>query len=60
MLSLGEDISFKVRKEAIKHIPVISKLVSKQFFSRLFEFYQLKAKDNTNWAIRKACIDIIL
>ena len=60
MLSLGEDISFKVRKEAIKHLPVISKLVSKQFFGRLFAFYLLKSKDNSNWAIRKACIDIIL
>jgi serine/threonine-protein phosphatase 4 regulatory subunit 1 len=60
ILSLGEDISFKVRKEAIKHLPIIAKLVNKQFFQRLFMFYQLKARDNSNWAIRKACIDIIL
>lgn len=60
LLSLGEDVSFKVRKEAIKQLPTIGKLVSKQFFSRLFSFYQTKARDSSNWAIRKACIDIIL
>lgn len=60
ILSLGEDISFKVRKEAIKHLPIIAKLVNRQFFSRLFTFYQLKSKDNSNWAIRKACVDIVL
>jgi serine/threonine-protein phosphatase 4 regulatory subunit 1 len=60
LLSLGEDVSFKVRKEAIKQLPIIGKLVSKPFFSRLFTFYQAKARDGSNWAIRKACIDIIL
>ena len=60
ILSLGEDISFKVRKEAIKHLPIIAKLVSRQFFIRLFSFYQQKARDNSNWAIRKACVDILL
>ena len=60
LLSLGEDVSFKVRKEAIKQLPTIGKLVSKQFFSRLFSFYQAKARDSSNWAIRKACIDIAL
>lgn len=60
ILSLGEDISFKVRKEAIKQLPIIAKLVNSQFYGRLFSFYQLKAKDQSNWAIRKACVDIIL
>ena len=60
LLSLGEDVSFKVRKEAIKQLPTIGKLVSQQFFSRLFSFYQTKARDSSNWAIRKACIDIAL
>ena len=60
LLSLGEDPSFKVRKEAIKQLPTIGKLVSQQFFSRLFLFYQAKARDISNWAIRKACVDIIL
>jgi serine/threonine-protein phosphatase 4 regulatory subunit 1 len=60
MLSLGEDISFKVRKEAIKHLPIIAKLVSRQFFARLFGFYEVKSRDATNWAIRKACVDIFL
>ena len=60
MLSLGEDISFKVRKEAIKQLPIICRLVSKQFFNRLFKFYESKAYDNSNWAIRKACVDILL
>lgn len=60
LLSLGEDVSFKVRKEAIKQLPTIGKLVSQQFFSRLFSFYQAKARDSSNWAIRKACIDIAL
>lgn len=60
ILSLGEDISFKVRKEAIKQLPIIAKLVNNQFYGRLFSFYQLKAKDQSNWAIRKACVDIIL
>ena len=60
ILSLGEDISFKVRKEAIKHLPIIAKLVSRQFFIRLFSFYQQKARANSNWAIRKACVDILL
>ena len=45
MLSLGEDTSFKVRKEAIKQLPAISKLVSKQFFaSRLYPFFLAKSK----------------
>ena len=60
LLALGEDVSFKVRKEAIKPLPTIGKLVSQQFFSRLFSFYQTKARDSSNWAIRKACIDIAL
>lgn len=61
MLSLGDDTSVKVRKEAIKHLPVISKLVSRQFFKHRFsEFYSEKARDSNNWAIRKACIDIII
>lgn len=61
MLSLGDDTSVKVRKEAIKHLPVISKLVSKQFFKNRFsQFYSEKARDSNNWAIRKACIDIII
>jgi len=41
-------------------LPTIGKLVSQQFFSRLFTFYQSKARDSGNWAIRKACIDIVL
>lgn len=60
LLSLGEDTSFKVRKEAILHLPTISKLVSKQFFTRLFAFYFSKSKDGSNWAIRKACVEIII
>lgn len=60
ILSLGEDVSFKVRKEAIRHLPIISKLVSLQFFNRLFNFYVTKSKDATGWAIRKACVDIII
>jgi hypothetical protein len=56
ILSLGEDTSFKVRKEAIKHLPIICRLVSKQFFHRLFTFYQGKSKDQSNWALRKACV----
>lgn len=59
LLSLGEDISYKVRKEAILQLPVIAKLVNRQFFTRLFQFYRDKSKDNSNWVIRKACIDII-
>lgn len=51
----------KVRKEAIKHLPIISKLVSKQFFANRFSsFFIEKARDNSNWAIRKACVDIII
>jgi hypothetical protein len=53
-------VSFKVRKEAIKQLPTIAKLVNTQFFGRLFSFYKTKAKDNSNWAIRKACVDIVL
>lgn len=60
LLSLGQDVSFKVRKQAIKQLPIIARLVSKPFFGRLFGFYQSKARDSSNWAIRKACIDIIL
>ena len=60
MLSLGEDISLKVRKEAIKYLPVIAKLVNPHFFNRLFQFYQTKCSDNSNWVIRKACVDILL
>lgn len=60
ILSLGEDTSFKVRKEAIKHLPIISKLVNKQFFARLLTFFETKAKDVSNWAIRKACVDIMI
>lgn len=41
-------------------MPIIAKLVNRQFFSRLFSFYQAKSKDNSNWAIRKACVDIVL
>jgi len=26
----------------------------------LFAFYASKSKDGTNWAIRKACVDIII
>lgn len=59
LLSLGEDINYKVRKEAILQVPVIAKLVNKQFFARLFQFYRDKSRDNSNWVIRKACIDII-
>lgn len=40
---------------------MISKLVNKQFFSNRFSvFFHEKAKDPNNWAIRKACIDIII
>lgn len=40
---------------------MISKLVSKQFFrNRFSSFYSEKARDPNNWAIRKACIDIII
>lgn len=61
ILSLGDDSSVKVRKEAIKHLPKISKLVSKQFFANRFSsFFMEKARDNSNWAIRKACVDIII
>lgn len=59
LLSLGEDISYKVRKEAILQLPVIARLVNRQFFTRLFQFYRDKSRDNSNWVIRKACIDII-
>lgn len=61
ILSLGDDSSVKVRKEAIKHLPIISKLVSKQFFTNRFSsFFIEKAKDPNNWALRKACVDIII
>lgn len=61
ILSLGDDSSVKVRKQAIKHLPIISKMVSKQFFSNRFSsFFMEKAKDVSNWAIRKACVDIII
>ena len=39
---------------------MIAKLVNRQFFGRLFQFYQEKTKDSSNWVIRKACIDILL
>ena len=39
ILSLGDDTSVKVRKEAIKHLPAISKMVSKAFFARFSSFY---------------------
>lgn len=58
---MGDDTSIKVRKEAIKHLPIISKLVSKDFFSKRFlPFFADKAQDASNWAIRKSCIDIII
>lgn len=60
MLSLGEDLSLKVRKEAVKHLPIIARLVNPQFFGRLFDFYQGKCGDNSNWVVRKACVDILL
>jgi serine/threonine-protein phosphatase 4 regulatory subunit 1 len=60
LLSLGDDISYKVRKEAILQLPSIAKLVNRQFFARLFQFYQTKSRDTSNWVIRKACVDIIL
>ena len=41
-------------------MPIICRLVSKQFFTRLFVFYQGKTKDQTNWALRKACVEIII
>jgi hypothetical protein len=41
-------------------LPIIAKLVNGQFYARLFSFFQAKAKDNSNWAIRKACLDIII
>ena len=53
-------MSFKVRKEAIKQLPIIAKLVNRQFYTRLFAFFQSKAKDISNWAIRKACVDVLL
>lgn len=60
ILSLGEDVSFKVRKEAIKQLPKIANLVNSQFFARLLGFYLGKAKDPSNWAIRKTCVDVAL
>lgn len=61
ILSLGDDSSVKVRKEAIRHLPIISKLVSKQFFTNRFStFFIEKARDQANWAIRKTCVDIII
>jgi serine/threonine-protein phosphatase 4 regulatory subunit 1 len=41
-------------------LPIICRLVSKQFFHRLFIFYQGKTKDQSNWALRKACVEIII
>ena len=60
LLSLGEDISLKVRKEAVKHLPIIAKLVNRHFFQRLLQFYLGKAQDNSNWVLRKACVDTLL
>lgn len=40
LLSLGEDPQIKVRKEAIINLPVISKIVTHNFFkTRLLPFY---------------------
>jgi serine/threonine-protein phosphatase 4 regulatory subunit 1 len=50
----------KVRQEAINNLPIISKEVSQSFFrNRLLKFYQKKSNE-TNWGIRKSCVDIII
>lgn len=60
ILSLGEDSHLKVRQEAIVNLPIISKEVSQSFFrNRLLKFYQKKSNE-TNWGIRKSCVDIII
>lgn len=60
-LSLGDDLSENVRKEAIKCLPVICKMVSEHFFTyKILPFYYEKAADRVNWGIRKACADIII
>lgn len=60
ILSLGEDSHLKVRQEAINNLPIISKEVSQSFFrNRLLKFYQKKSNE-TNWGIRKSCVDIII
>jgi len=59
LLSLGEDMNYKVRKETILQLPVVARLVNKQFFGRLFQFFRDKASDKSNWVIRKASIDVL-
>jgi len=58
-LSMGEDPQLRVRKEAVSNLPSIGKIVSAYFFrQRLLPFYLKLCKD-TNWGVRKSCIDTL-
>lgn len=58
-LSMGEDSQVRVRKEAVSNLTSIGKIVSPNFFKqRLLPFYLKLCKDS-NWGVRKSCIDII-
>lgn len=58
-LSLGEDPQIKVRKEAVMHLPIISKVVSVCFVrQKLVPFYMRVSQDNV-WIVRKACVDVL-
>jgi serine/threonine-protein phosphatase 4 regulatory subunit 1 len=59
-LSLGDDPSLRVRKEAVTHLSSVGKIVSVSFFkNRLLPFYLRSCKD-VNWGVRKSCVDSIV
>ncbi|CAK91467.1 unnamed protein product (macronuclear) [Paramecium tetraurelia] len=60
VMSLGEDSKQDVRKEAVNQLPLVAKVVGKDFFNKkLFPFYMKRCKE-TNTKVKTACVEHFL
>lgn len=60
VLSLGEDAKTMVRREAVTQLPLVAKIVGKDFFNKkLLPFYLKKCKEH-HTKLKIACVDQFL
>ncbi|CAD8147535.1 unnamed protein product [Paramecium octaurelia] len=60
VMSLGEDSKQDVRKEAVNQLPLVAKVVGKDFYNKkLFPFYMKRCKE-TNTKVKTACVEHFL
>ncbi|CAD8065192.1 unnamed protein product [Paramecium sonneborni] len=60
VMSLGEDSKQDVRREAVNQLPLVAKVVGKDFFNKkLFPFYMKRCKES-NTKVKTACVEHFL